>query len=392
MKKYRDHKIAVLAMVFLEGFSWTLSIQIIPPLLPLIMKEFSLSYLEAGLINTSTMIIYCLLQYPIGLLADRFGRKNVIVFGLFWSSAISFLIPLVQSYSELLILLAVGGIGNGMHFIPSAALISEYFEPQVRGRALSISGSAMSISMFIAPFIAIPIANVYGWKVVFRICSGIILVVALIFWIIVREPKSNKSNQIRKSDRSFIFRSSIVKLALIAHILGYITPVASFIPTFLTEKFAMNLNEAGIFYAMIPLANILMSLTTISGQIVDRLKGRIGLFFPSILMIIATLSLVFPINSSILFPVMILNGISTSILMPAILSYASKITRPTHRATEMGFINTLWVLSGVISPSIIGAVIDISSFDIAFVTVTIISSLSLIFESTMPESINQSKH
>ncbi len=60
----------VLAFCLIDGIGWRLNISILPPLLPLIIQEFKMNYLEAGFLNTGTMVAYCLLLSTLGHMAD----------------------------------------------------------------------------------------------------------------------------------------------------------------------------------------------------------------------------------------------------------------------------------------------------------------------------------
>ena len=51
-------------------------------LLPSIIDELQLSYTKAGLLASAFFYAYVLMQFPAGLLGDRFGRRRILILGL----------------------------------------------------------------------------------------------------------------------------------------------------------------------------------------------------------------------------------------------------------------------------------------------------------------------
>ena len=375
----------VMVLCFVDFIAWYLNIAIIAPLLPLIIEELKLSYLQAGLVSTTVMLAYCLLQYPLGSLADRFGRRNIIVFGQAWSAVVCFLIGMVKDYTQFLILLAILGVGNGMHFTPIAALISDYFLPRNRSKALTISFSGQAVSMLVAPLIALPLSFAYGWRAPYLVTAVFEVGVAIVFALTVREPKRESLGAAKFSGKG-LFRADVIKLAFASHFIGYTLAVVNFIPLFLNRKLGIGSYEAGIIYMSIPIALVASSLGTLSSAIIDRLKAKMAVIASGVLASATTASIGLAFSVQTMIAALASYGIMRSIMTPAILNYATEVTQSKNRAAEMGFINTFWIMGSVIGPSIIGFLTDLSSFDMAFLTMSIVPLVSIVITMTLPKN------
>ncbi len=353
-------------------------------MLPLLIGEFKLNYFEAGLVSTCTTVAYCGLQYPIGYLADRFGKRNVMVFGQLWSAMVCLMILWVADFRWLLVLLTLLGVGNGMHFIPSAALISDFFTPAKRGRALSIYYSAQAISLIAAPVFAVPLGEAYNWRIPFAVVASFEVIVALLLFKVVKEPPKRQSN-LKTSRVNPVNRRSL-KIGLLSHMTGYIFATTGFVPTFVSRRFELNLYEAGLIYSTLSVALIVSSWSTLSSQTIAKLKAKKAIVLSEALAFVSTAAMALTSNISTMVAVLLVQGMMRSIMVPAILNYATTVTRPETRATEMGFINTLWVLGSVIGPSMIGFLTDIVGFEWAFLAVSITPLASVALTMTLTEN------
>lgn len=109
-------------------------------LFPTLQALWGLSYTQLGIIGTIRNVLQSMTAPFWGYVADKYSRKNVIVFGTgvwgIWTALIGF----SQGYEQLLILRAISGIGLGCLLPATFSLISDAYPPQKRGQALGILG------------------------------------------------------------------------------------------------------------------------------------------------------------------------------------------------------------------------------------------------------------
>ena len=105
-----------------------------------IKAELGLSDTQLGLMTGLTFaLFYVTLGIPIARLADRSNRRNIVAFSLAIWSAMTALSGLAGNYIQLLLARIGVGIGEAGGSPPSHSIISDYFPPERRATALSLS-------------------------------------------------------------------------------------------------------------------------------------------------------------------------------------------------------------------------------------------------------------
>ena len=134
--------------------------------LPEIRQTFSLSELAAGSLFSVMMIIAAITSGIAGRLADRIGRKTVLITGLSLL-AIGFGLAGISSHPILFaLLLAVTGIGYGFT-PPSLYAIMSDLLPQRRGLGASLVSVAYGIGGAIGAVLASRVTAAFGWRAAF---------------------------------------------------------------------------------------------------------------------------------------------------------------------------------------------------------------------------------
>ncbi|MDR1160338.1 MAG: MFS transporter [Syntrophomonadaceae bacterium] len=151
--------------------------------IPLLVKLWGISLASAGLVSTATIFGAALGGYFWGPLSDKYGRKKTMIVCLAWFGIFTFLCGLASTYSTLLILRFIAGLGLGGEWVIGAAFITEYFPPEQRARATSAVQSAWPLGYAVALGVNAYIVPLYpletGWKWLFY--TGALAFVAVIY-------------------------------------------------------------------------------------------------------------------------------------------------------------------------------------------------------------------
>ena len=83
---------------------------------------------------------FLLMVGPIGVLADRIGRRPIYVVGFLWVAAVMFLLPLTETLFQLGILRAFYGVGSACITSMMATVLADYPQERSRGKMLAFSG------------------------------------------------------------------------------------------------------------------------------------------------------------------------------------------------------------------------------------------------------------
>lgn len=164
-------------------------------LLPQIQEDITLSDTALGfLMGPAFVIVYSLAGVPLAWLADRTNRRNIIAIGLAFWSCVTIATGYSRSFLHLMIARMALGVGEASNMAPTSALIADMFKGNSRVFAMSVfaAGGPLAIMLFY-PLIGW-VATDHGWRPAFPIMGMIGLVVAVLLWLVVREPKRKKTS------------------------------------------------------------------------------------------------------------------------------------------------------------------------------------------------------
>lgn len=157
-------------------------------LFPTLQAMWGLSYTQLGIIGTIRNILQSVTAPFWGYVADKYSRKNVIIFGTgiwgIWTALVGF----SQNYEQLLVLRAISGIGLGCLLPATFSLISDTYSPQKRGRALGTLGGIGVLGIVIGTFALSFVADESLWRWGFWGLGAFSILSGGLIWRLVEEP------------------------------------------------------------------------------------------------------------------------------------------------------------------------------------------------------------
>jgi MFS family permease len=137
----------------------------LPPLFPWLMRDFSLSYTDVGLLTTTFFVISGIGQALAGFVVDRVGGWRVLCFGVGMLALSGVVLGLATNYSWLMVSATFAGLGNSI-FHPSDFTLLNHRVSQPRlGHAFSIHGVSGNVGWAIAPIFMAGVTSAFGWHV-----------------------------------------------------------------------------------------------------------------------------------------------------------------------------------------------------------------------------------
>ncbi len=246
---------------------------------PLIKAEFHVSDTSLGLLTTAFIICYAVVAPFVGLLADRYPRKWIIMGGaLLWSAA-TLMTALTYDYQTLFIRHMIVGVGEASFVALAPAFISDLFSEEKRGRALGIFYVAFGLGPGIGYILGGQLSHQFNsWRVPFYVGAvpGIFLALAMIF---VPEPERGATDTVaatfeRTSWKGLFsngaFWTATLGMAMINFAIG---GLSDWMPTFLTRVHGMTLGSANYVFGAITVCNGIVA-ALLGGWLGDRLLRR----------------------------------------------------------------------------------------------------------------------
>jgi DHA2 family multidrug resistance protein len=157
--------IAVMFGTFMEVLDTT----VVNVSLPHIAGSLSATIEEATWVLTSYLVANAVILPITGWLANRFGRKRLLIGAVFGFTAASFLCGLAPNLVSLIVFRVVQGACGGVLQPLSQSVLLESFPPQDRGKAMGFWGLGIVVAPILGPVLGGWITDSYSWRWVFYI-------------------------------------------------------------------------------------------------------------------------------------------------------------------------------------------------------------------------------
>lgn len=147
--------------------------------LPKIGEEFSMSAVGLSWVSMSFLLASSVFLVPFGKISDSWGRMKMFLYSniLF---ALSSLFCALSFSSEILIIgRFFQGIAAAGIFATSMAIVISAFEPHERGKMIGLNVMAVYVGLSIAPVLGGILTSSLGWRSLFFINAGVVLLIIL---------------------------------------------------------------------------------------------------------------------------------------------------------------------------------------------------------------------
>lgn len=186
-KGWQDYHTVWAVLIFAWITNYLVRMGLSPVLIP-IMREFHLTYVQAGLLATAFFYAYTFMQLPAGVLGDWIGKKTILVLAPLWWGVMSLGTGLAPTFSLLFLARFLTGVGQGTYFGNDRPVIAAYTPAEKMGFGQGISFTGLGMGMAIGIFLAGLIADLWGWRMVFILFALPSWVAGLVVWRKIQEP------------------------------------------------------------------------------------------------------------------------------------------------------------------------------------------------------------
>jgi len=149
--------------------------------LPSIARDLSGSFADIEWVVSAYLLAFAACLLPAGSLADRFGRRRMLLLGLVLFGVASLACGAAPSLLFLDLARAAKGVGAALLLTSALAAIgNRYHQPQERMRAWAFWGACMGATITFAPLLGGVIASTLGWRWIFYINVPLVAALAAI--------------------------------------------------------------------------------------------------------------------------------------------------------------------------------------------------------------------
>ena len=139
--------------------------------LPLLMQEWGLSAVQAGLLASTALFGMMFGAMSFGTLSDKLGRKKTIMICVAIFSGFTFLGAFASNPIEFGILRFLAGLGIGGVMPNVVALMTEYAPKKIRSTLVAVMFSGYAIGGMTSALLGAWLVADYGWKIMFYIAA-----------------------------------------------------------------------------------------------------------------------------------------------------------------------------------------------------------------------------
>ncbi len=329
-----------------------------------IAEFFGVSEAGIGLIVTFFTLPGVIFAPLFGILADRYGRKKVLVPSLAVFGIAGGLCGMARDFDLLLVLTFIQGIGNASLGAINVTLIGDLFRGSDQIKAMGYNNSVLSLGTAFYPLAGGILAE-FGWNIPFYMPFASLLV-ALFVMLYLDNPEPVKRLTLKEyvmaSARAI--RSPAIYVHFILSIIMFILlfgPVITYLPFLVSTEFGFTPYTTGL---------VLMTLSLTAGVISTQL-GRISAVFSSaallkigFLFYSAGLFFIFIYtNEYLIFPAMIIYGLGHGLIQPTVLSRLAGMVTDESRAVFMSINRMNSILGQTLGPVIFSVIFTAYGMD-----------------------------
>lgn len=368
-------------------------------LLPSMSDALGLSYEEMGFLGTGNFAGYLVAVGMTPFLLRHFSPRQLIAAGLFLISFCMFGIAAGNSYLLILCLYACVGLGSGFANIPIMVLVSYWFRREKRGRAAGLivigSGFAIVSSGFVVPLLNESFgAN--GWRVSWVLLALVVLLVALIALLLIRNDPAEKGLEPVGEARELEYDPSESKghftpLRILSHLgaLYFIFGATyviygTFIVTTMVEEYAYAEASAGHFWSWVGFFSLFSG--TLFGLLSDKLGRKKGLMAVFSVQTLAYLLAGSSLGKVALVGSVLLYGVAV-FAIPAIMAAAvGDYLGKARAAAAFSLITFCFAIGQTLGPAVAGMFAESTgTFTGSYLASAALTALAVLWTRLLPE-------
>ena len=343
--------------------------------LAVLMTDLGMDKATGGSLASLTLVASAIGGVLFGVIADRFGRVRALVMSILIYSVFTAACGFAQTVRQLAVFRVFLGIGMGGEWASGAALVSETWPSEHRGKALGLMQSSWAIGYALAAAVTAIVLPIWGWRAVFFVG---ILPALFTLWIRrdVAEPEiwraRVESGKPRGSLRD-IFRGSLLPLTIALTLMNACIMFAwwgfnLWIPAYLS----LPINEGGIGLSAYAMSGFIIAMQVgmwcgyvtfgFASDIFGRKRTYVIYVLTAALLILAYTSTRSPSALLVLGPLVAFFGTGSFSGFGAV---TAEIYQTDIRATAQGFTYNIGRLASALAPFVIGSLADTHGFEVA---------------------------
>ncbi len=372
--------------IFSVTVSGILANSTLTPAIPDVLADFGQPDSKAGILVASGPLPGVLMAPVMGILADRFGRRRVLIpclvlFGLAGLAAAA-----APTFNLLLVARFVQGIGGAGLINLAVVLIADYWTGNERTRLIGRNSAILTLCLAILPGISGTLTDLFSWRAAVA-ASAFSLPVAVIGWQLLGDTKPGADRTLGDQLRgaAAVVRTPVVLAVVVTGFLLFMVIFGVFLttlPVHLESEFGLSAGERGLVLSSPAIGSTLGAFNL--GRIRAAVSLRTVLVVGGLLISLAAAAMGLAPTILVVVVAAVFYGLGDGVAIPALQDVATSAAPEEQRASVMA----AWVssvrLGQTAGPLLFAAVYGLASTSVAMVVGAALFGLVTVFFAVGP--------
>ena len=380
----REVSVLVFASFFVAvGFG------IIAPTIPLFARSFEVSNAQVGAIVSAFAFARFASGLISGKMVDHFGERLIYSFGIGFVALTSFAAGLAQSYEQLLIFRAVGGLGSSMFSVAAGSILIRAVDDSHRARAQSLYNGSFLLGMMAGPVLggALSIISlrapllIYAVLLAFASASGAFL---------LRNSTLAAKPTVKQESGAITLRSALaLKPYRIALVISFCTAwvlfgmARSILPLFMVEDIKVTASFMGLGFTI---STIIQGAFLLQAGKLSDINGRkYSAVIGTSLLTIFALALAFTTEPLMFIAASVIVGFAGAFLSTTPYAIVGDVLEGKG-GQVIGLFQMAGDAGAMIAPIALGAIADSYGYRPAFFVTAALMAFAVLVSTKLPET------
>jgi len=361
---FRDKNIYIIFSVTLLAIMGVASLT---PAFPEIIRQFNIQTEEIGLLITVFTLPGILLAPIMGILADRLGRKAILLPSIFLFGIGGFLCAFTRQYEHLLFLRFIQGTGAAALGMINITLVGDIYTGNQRATVMGYNASVLSIGTAVYPAFGGALA-VIAWHYPFYLpLLALPVGIFVVFGLKNPEPtkKQTFTTYLRNTWATINKRDvwALFILSILVFIILY-GSLLTFFPLLLEQKFQANAFNIGIVMSIMSITTALVSSQL--GKLSKKFDAKSLLIYSASFYLMAMIIIAYANTWTLIFLSTIIFGLGHGLFIPNIFNLLVGYASINERAGFMSINSMVLRIGQTIGPVSVGVFYTLGGLRSAF--------------------------
>jgi DHA2 family multidrug resistance protein len=161
--------------------------------LPNMMGDMSASRDQITWVLTSYIVAAAVMTAPVGWVAARFGKKNVLIISMVGFTVASMLCGMAENLNQMIVFRLLQGVFGAALAPLSQTVMLDLYPPEKRGQAMAIFGMGIMLGPILGPTLGGYLTDTYSWRWVFYVNVPFGIAASLGLWVFFKDSTHNST-------------------------------------------------------------------------------------------------------------------------------------------------------------------------------------------------------